>query len=78
MITVVGSGSVSVTPDTAEWSFGVQTAGDTANAALGSNSRAIVTRVASEALWLVAIGSVVGMVMAIYGTKLVTLHQPIL
>jgi predicted permease len=40
--------------------------------ALGSNSRAIVTSVAFEALRLVAIGSVVGIVMAAYGTKVVT------
>jgi uncharacterized protein YggE len=40
-ITVVGTGSVAVTPDTAEWSFGVQTSGETAQAALGANSQAI-------------------------------------
>jgi uncharacterized protein len=40
-ITVVGTGSVSVTPDTAEWSFGVHTTGETANAALGSNSKSM-------------------------------------
>jgi uncharacterized protein YggE len=40
-ITVVGTGSVTVTPDTAEWSFGVQTSADTAEAALGANSEAI-------------------------------------
>lgn len=37
-ITVVGTGSVTATPDTAEWSFGVQTSADTADAALGANS----------------------------------------
>ncbi|MGH3038134.1 MAG: SIMPL domain-containing protein [Gaiellaceae bacterium] len=40
-ITVVGTGSVTVAPDTAEWSFGVQTSADTAEAALGANSEAI-------------------------------------
>jgi uncharacterized protein YggE len=40
-ITVVGKGSVSVTPDTAEWSFGLHTTGETANAALGSNSKSM-------------------------------------
>jgi uncharacterized protein YggE len=40
-ITVVGTGSVSVVPDTAEWSFGVQTVGDTADAALRENSAAV-------------------------------------
>jgi uncharacterized protein len=40
-ITVVGTGSVTVTPDTAEWSFGVQTSADTANAALSANSEAM-------------------------------------
>ncbi len=40
-ITVVGTGSVTVTPDTAEWSFGVQTSADTADAALTANSEAM-------------------------------------
>jgi uncharacterized protein len=40
-ITVVGTGSVTATPDTAEWSFGVQTSADTADAALGANSAAM-------------------------------------
>lgn len=40
-ITVVGSGSVQAAPDVAEWSFGVQTSGDTADAALSANSEAI-------------------------------------
>jgi uncharacterized protein len=40
-ITVVGTGSVTATPDTAEWSFGVQTSADTAEAALGANSAAM-------------------------------------
>jgi uncharacterized protein YggE len=40
-ITVVGTGSVTATPDTAEWSFGVQTSGDTAAAALTANSSAM-------------------------------------
>jgi uncharacterized protein len=40
-ITVVGTGSVTVTPDTAEWSFGLQTSADTANAALSANSQAM-------------------------------------
>jgi uncharacterized protein len=40
-ITVVGTGSVRVAPDTAEWSFGVQTSGDTAAAALSANSDAM-------------------------------------
>lgn len=37
-ITVVGTGSVTTKPDTAEWSFGVQTSAETAEAALGANS----------------------------------------
>jgi uncharacterized protein YggE len=40
-ITVVGTGSARVAPDTAEWSFGVQTSGDTAAAALSANSDAM-------------------------------------
>jgi predicted permease len=40
--------------------------------ALGSSSRAIVTGVAAEALRLVALGGVIGIVMAIYATRLVT------
>ena len=40
-ITVVGTGSVSTTPDTAEWSFGVQTSADSASAALSANSDAM-------------------------------------
>jgi uncharacterized protein len=40
-ITVVGKGSVTVTPDTADWSFGFQTSADTANAALSANSEAM-------------------------------------
>ena len=40
-ITVVGTGSVTATPDTAEWSFGVQTSGDTAASALTANSSAM-------------------------------------
>ena len=40
-ITVVGTGSVTTTPDTAEWSFGVQTSAETAEAALGTNSEAM-------------------------------------
>ena len=40
-ITVVGSGSARAVPDVAEWSFGVQTSGDTAAAALAANSAAM-------------------------------------
>ena len=40
-ITVVGSGSARAVPDVAEWSFGVQTSGETAAAALGANSAAM-------------------------------------
>ncbi len=40
-ITVVGTGSVTTSPDTAEWSFGVQTSADSASAALGANSEAM-------------------------------------
>jgi uncharacterized protein len=40
-ITVVGTGSVTVAPDTAEWSFGVQTSADSADAALNANSEAM-------------------------------------
>jgi uncharacterized protein YggE len=46
-ITVVGTGSVTATPDTAEWSFGVQTSGETAEAALAENSRAMERVVAA-------------------------------
>ncbi|HWM14480.1 MAG TPA: SIMPL domain-containing protein [Gaiellaceae bacterium] len=40
-ITVVGSGSARGVPDVAEWSFGVQTSGETAAAALAANSAAM-------------------------------------
>lgn len=40
-ITVVGSGSARAVPDVAEWSFGVQTSGETAAAALAANSAAM-------------------------------------
>jgi uncharacterized protein len=40
-ITVVGTGTATATPDTAEWSFGVQTSGETAEAALAANSEAM-------------------------------------
>ena len=40
-ITVVGSGSARAVPDVAEWSFGVQTSGDTAAAALAASSAAM-------------------------------------
>jgi uncharacterized protein YggE len=40
-ITVVGSGTARAVPDVAEWSFGVQTAGETAAAALAANSAAM-------------------------------------
>jgi uncharacterized protein YggE len=46
-ITVVGTGSVTTTPDTAEWSFGVQTSAETAEAALGANSEAMERVVAA-------------------------------
>jgi uncharacterized protein YggE len=46
-ITVVGTGSVTTTPDTAEWSFGVQTSADTADAALAANSEAMKRVVAA-------------------------------
>ena len=46
-ITVVGTGSASATPDTAEWSFGVHTTDATASAALGSNSKAMERIVAA-------------------------------
>jgi len=39
-ITVVGTGSVKVAPDVAEWSFGVQVSADTAAAALADASEA--------------------------------------
>jgi uncharacterized protein YggE len=40
-ITVVGTGSAQAVPDVAEWSFGVQTSADTAEAALSANSDAM-------------------------------------
>jgi uncharacterized protein YggE len=40
-ITVVGSGSAKVVPDVAQWSFGVQTSAENADAALGENSKAM-------------------------------------
>jgi uncharacterized protein YggE len=40
-ITVVGSGTARAVPDVAEWSFGVQTTGETAAAALTANSDAM-------------------------------------
>jgi uncharacterized protein YggE len=40
-ITVVGTGSTPAVPDVAEWSFGVQTTGETAAAALAANSEAM-------------------------------------
>jgi uncharacterized protein YggE len=46
-ITVVGTGSVTATPDTAEWSFGVQTSAETAEAALSANSEAMEQVVAA-------------------------------
>ena len=46
-ITVVGTGTVTATPDTAEWSFGVQTSADTAAAALAANSTAMEKVVAA-------------------------------
>ena len=46
-ITVVGTGTATATPDTAEWSFGVQTSGETAQAALASNSEAMARVVAA-------------------------------
>ena len=46
-ITVVGTGSVTTTPDTAAWSFGVQTSADTASAALAANSEAMERVVAA-------------------------------
>jgi uncharacterized protein YggE len=46
-ITVVGTGTVTATPDTAEWSFGVQTSADTAEAALDANSEAMEQVVAA-------------------------------
>ena len=46
-ITVTGTGTVTTKPDTAEWSFGVQTSGDTAEAALSANSRAMEKVVAA-------------------------------
>lgn len=46
-ITVVGTGSVTATPDTASWSFGVQTSADTASAALSANSEAMEQVVAA-------------------------------
>ncbi len=46
-ITVVGMGTATATPDTAEWSFGVQTSGETAQAALAANSEAMEKVVAA-------------------------------
>jgi uncharacterized protein len=46
-ITVVGTGTVTAKPDTAEWSFGVQTSADTADAALAANSEAMEEVVAA-------------------------------
>lgn len=46
-ITVVGTGTVTATPDTAEWSFGVQTSGQTAAEALAANSTAMEKVVAA-------------------------------
>jgi uncharacterized protein len=46
-ITVVGTGTATVTPDTATWSFGVQTSADTAEAALAANSTAMEQVVAA-------------------------------
>lgn len=40
-ITVVGTGSAEAVPDVAEWSFGVQTNGESADAALAANSEAM-------------------------------------
>jgi uncharacterized protein len=40
-ITVTGTGSAEAVPDVAEWSFGVQTSADTAEAALAANSEAM-------------------------------------
>ena len=40
-ITVVGTGTTTTTPDTAEWSFGVQTSDETAEGALAANSEAM-------------------------------------
>jgi uncharacterized protein YggE len=40
-ITVVGSGTARAVPDVSEWSFGVQTTGETAAAALTANSAAM-------------------------------------
>ena len=46
-ITVVGTGTATAKPDTAEWSFGVQTSADTAEAALAANSEAMEKVVAA-------------------------------
>jgi uncharacterized protein len=46
-ITVVGTGSTRAVPDVAEWSFGVQTTGETAAAALAANSEAMDAVVAA-------------------------------
>jgi uncharacterized protein len=40
-ITVTGTGSAEAVPDVAEWSFGVHTSGETADAALAANSEAM-------------------------------------
>lgn len=46
-LTVTGTGTVLVVPDVAEWSFGVQTEGTTADQALAANSAAIRRVIAS-------------------------------
>ncbi|MGH3023205.1 MAG: SIMPL domain-containing protein [Gaiellaceae bacterium] len=46
-ITVVGTGSAEAVPDVAEWSFGVQTSGESAEAALAENSEAMERVVAA-------------------------------
>lgn len=46
-ITVVGTGSARAVPDVAEWSFGVQTSGESAAAALDANSTAMEAVVAA-------------------------------
>jgi uncharacterized protein len=46
-ITVVGSGTARAVPDVADWSFGVQTTGENAAAALAANSAAMQDLVAA-------------------------------
>lgn len=46
-ITVVGTGSAEAVPDVAAWSFGVQTSGESAAAALSANSEAMESVVAA-------------------------------